>query len=60
MTDTSRPSTRDLVLVPAIITLAVTALRLVGLERRRPFAAYAAERVLLAGAILGLRYRRAR
>jgi hypothetical protein len=29
MTDT-RPSTRDLVLVPAIITLAVTALRLVG------------------------------
>jgi len=30
MTDTSRPSTRDLVLVPAIITLAVTALRLVG------------------------------
>ena len=37
-----------------------TALRLVGLERRRPFAAYAAERVLLAGAILGLRYRRAR
>jgi hypothetical protein len=30
MPDTSRPSTRDLVLVPAIITLAVTALRLVG------------------------------
>jgi hypothetical protein len=30
MADTSRPSTRDLVLVPAIITLAVTALRLVG------------------------------
>jgi len=30
MVDTSRPSTRDLVLVPAIITLAVTALRLVG------------------------------
>jgi len=30
MLDTSRPSTRDLVLVPAIITLAVTALRLVG------------------------------
>jgi len=37
-----------------------TALRLAGWERRRPFAAYAAERVLLAGAILGLRYRRAR
>jgi hypothetical protein len=30
MPDTSRPSTRELVLVPAIITLAVTALRLVG------------------------------
>jgi hypothetical protein len=30
MTDTSPTSTRDLVLVPAIITLAVTALRLVG------------------------------
>jgi hypothetical protein len=30
MPDTSRPRTRDLVLVPAIITLAVTALRLVG------------------------------
>ena len=30
MPDTSRPTTRDLVLVPAIITLAVTALRLVG------------------------------
>jgi hypothetical protein len=30
MADTSHPSTRDLVLVPAIITLAVTALRLVG------------------------------
>ena len=30
MADTSRPTTRDLVLVPAIITLAVTALRLVG------------------------------
>jgi hypothetical protein len=30
MPDSSRPSTRDLVLVPAIITLAVTALRLVG------------------------------
>ena len=30
MADTSHPTTRDLVLVPAIITLAVTALRLVG------------------------------
>jgi hypothetical protein len=30
MADTSQPTTRDLVLVPAIITLAVTALRLVG------------------------------
>ena len=30
MPDTSRPTTRDLVLVPALITLAVTALRLVG------------------------------
>jgi hypothetical protein len=30
MADTSPPTTRDLVLVPAIITLAVTALRLVG------------------------------
>jgi hypothetical protein len=30
MPDTSRPTTRDLVLVPAIITLAVTVLRLVG------------------------------
>ena len=30
MPDTSRPTTRELVLVPAIITLAVTALRLVG------------------------------
>jgi hypothetical protein len=30
MADTSRPTTRDLVLVPALITLAVTALRLVG------------------------------
>jgi hypothetical protein len=30
MPDTTRPTTRDLVLVPALITLAVTALRLVG------------------------------
>src|SRR5262249_60358643 len=30
MAETSRPSLRELVLVPAIITLAVTALRLVG------------------------------
>ncbi len=30
MPDKSRPTTRDLVLVPAIITLAVTALRLIG------------------------------
>jgi len=30
MPDTSRPTTRDIVLVPALITLAVTALRLVG------------------------------
>ena len=30
MPDTSRPTTRDLVLVPAIVTLAVTVLRLVG------------------------------
>jgi hypothetical protein len=29
-TDTSRPTTRELVLVPAIITLAITALRLIG------------------------------
>jgi undecaprenyl-diphosphatase len=36
------------------------ALRVLGLERRRPFAVYAAERVVLASAILGLRYRRAR
>jgi undecaprenyl-diphosphatase len=36
------------------------ALKLVGLERRRPLWPYAAERVVLAGAILGLRYGRAR
>src|SRR2546427_2114984 len=30
MPDTSRPTTRDLVLAPAIVTLAVTVLRLVG------------------------------
>jgi undecaprenyl-diphosphatase len=36
------------------------ALKLVGLERRRPLWPFAAERVVLAGAILGLRYRRAR
>ena len=53
---------RALVATGAVAAFAgtATALRLVGLERRRPFAAYAAERVLLAGAILGLRYRRAR
>lgn len=36
------------------------ALRLVGLERRRPLWPYAAERALLAGAILAVRYRRAK
>jgi undecaprenyl-diphosphatase len=36
------------------------ALKLVGLERRRPLWPYAAERVALAGAILGVRYLRAR
>ena len=36
------------------------ALKVVGLERRRPLWPFAAERVVLAGAILGLRYRRAR
>jgi hypothetical protein len=34
MADSSRPTTRDLVLVPAVITLGVTALRLVG-ERQQ-------------------------
>jgi undecaprenyl-diphosphatase len=36
------------------------ALRVVGLERRRPLWPYAAERALLAGAILAVRYRRAK
>ncbi len=36
------------------------ALRTIGLERRRPLWPYAAERALLAGAILGVRYRRSR
>jgi undecaprenyl-diphosphatase len=36
------------------------ALRVVGLERRRPLWPYAAERVVLAGAILAVRYRRAK
>lgn len=36
------------------------ALKVVGLERHRPLWPYAAERVVLAGAILALRYRRAR
>jgi undecaprenyl-diphosphatase len=36
------------------------ALRIIGLERRGPLWPYAAERALLASAILGVRYRRAR
>lgn len=38
----------------------LAALRIAGLERRRPLWPFAAERALLAGAILGLRYRRPR
>ena len=36
------------------------ALRVIGIERREPLWPYAAERALLAGAILAVRYRRAR
>jgi undecaprenyl-diphosphatase len=36
------------------------ALRVFGIERREPWWPYAAERALLAGAILAVRYRRAR
>ncbi len=52
---------RRLVATGALAAFAGTrgALRVVGLERRRPLWPYAAERALLAGAILAVRYRRA-
>jgi undecaprenyl-diphosphatase len=53
---------RRLVATGALAAFAGTraALRVVGLERRRPLWPYAAERALLAGAILAVRYRRAK
>ena len=53
---------RRLVATGALAAFAGTrgALRVVGLERRRPLWPYAAERVLLASAILAVRYRRAK
>ncbi len=52
---------RRLAATGALAALAGTsaALRLVGLERRRPLWPYAAERAVLAAAILAVRYRRA-
>jgi undecaprenyl-diphosphatase len=53
---------RRVALVAAASALAATraAMRLVGTERRRPLWPYAAERVVLAGVILVVRYRRGR
>jgi undecaprenyl-diphosphatase len=44
----------------AAFVSARVALRVLGIERREPWWPYAAERALLAGAILAVRYRRAR
>ena len=53
---------RKLLATGALAAFAGTraALRAVGVERRAPLWPWAAERALLAGAILGVRYRRAR
>ena len=53
---------RRLVATGALAAFAGTrgALRVVGLQRRRPLWPYAGERALLAGAILAVRYRRAK